>query len=68
MIDSGELGSEWYRSVIYSDDWFGSVDNTEEDGYMIMTGRFAKVCKLSPWGCGFKPTYLPMYPPTSRNT
>lgn len=43
MRDAGELGTEWYRSIIYSDNWFGSVDNGERENFMITRGRFAYV-------------------------
>lgn len=41
MVDSAQLGTEWFRSVMYSDSWFGSVDNAEKEGYVLSRGRFA---------------------------
>lgn len=40
MLDSGTLGEDWHTSVIYSDDWYGSISNTAESSYSIPRGRF----------------------------
>ena len=40
--DDARFGSDWWsQSEIYRDDWFGAVDQSKDDQYQVLTGRFA---------------------------
>ena len=40
-IDEADLSVEWYDSVVFDDDWFGTVDTDASETHVLATGRFA---------------------------
>ncbi|CAM9923670.1 unnamed protein product, partial [Ectocarpus sp. 4 AP-2014] len=46
MIDSASLGHEWYNSVVFDNDWFGSAFGSPENGYAISESRFGNVSTI----------------------
>jgi len=39
-IEGDTLGTEWHKSVIYRDSWFGPVKTLKEDNWHMASGRF----------------------------
>jgi hypothetical protein len=39
MIDASEYGSDWGQSVVFQSDWFGAVDNSQDNSYAVSARR-----------------------------
>ncbi|CAN0323954.1 unnamed protein product [Pylaiella littoralis] len=46
MIEAATMEDEWYNSVIFDKDWFGSALGSPENSFMVTEGRFGNISSI----------------------